>query len=115
MLRAHAAVVPPLSGVPSPLEWGEEDVVRGRLGGGVTSLTCTRRTLELRFPFPPAAVAELFATCYGPTAATLRASDPDGASRLRQELTRLFQQHNVATDGITTVVGEYLDVHARVA
>jgi len=115
MLRAHAAVVPPPSGVPSPLEWGKEAVVRARLGGGVTSVTCTRRTLELRFPFPPAAVTELFATCYGPTVATLRATDPDGASRLRQELTRLFQQHNVAADGTTAVVGEYLDVHARVA
>ena len=115
MLRAHAALVPPPSGVPSPLEWGEEGVVRARLGGGVASVTCTRRTLELRFPFPPAAVTELFATCYGPTVATLRASDPDGASRLRGELTRLFQQHNVATDGTTTVVGEYLDVQARVA
>lgn len=115
MLRAHTALVPLPSGVPSPLEWGEEDVVRARLGSGVTSVTCTRRTLELRFPFPPAAVTELFATGYGPTVATLRASDPDGASQLRQELTRLFQQHNVATDGVTTVVGEYLDVNARVA
>jgi SAM-dependent methyltransferase len=115
MLRAHSAVVPPPSGVPSPLDWGREDVVRSRLGGGVTSLTCTRRTLELRFPFPPSAVTELFATCYGPTVATLRAIEPDAASRLRQELTRLFQQHNVATDGITTVVAEYLDVNARVA
>jgi SAM-dependent methyltransferase len=115
MLRAHTALVPPPSGVPSPLEWGREDVVRSRLGGGVTSLTCTRRSLELRFPFPPAAVTELFATCYGPTISALRATDVDSASRLRQELTRLFQQHNVATDGITTVVGEYLDVQARVA
>jgi hypothetical protein len=49
------------------------------------------------------------------TIATLRATDPDGASRLRQELTQLFQQYNVATDGITTVVGEYLDVQGRVA
>jgi SAM-dependent methyltransferase len=115
MLRAHTALVPPPSGVPSPLEWGEEDVVRARLGRGVTSVTCTRRTLELRFPFPPAAVTELFTTCYGPTIATLRAIEPDGASRLRKALTRLFQQHNDATDGTTTVVGEYLDVHARVA
>jgi SAM-dependent methyltransferase len=115
MLRVHTSLVPPPSGVPSPLAWGEEDVVRGRLGGGVTSVSCTRRTLELRFPFPPAAVTELFATCYGPTVTTLRATDPDGASRLRDELTRLFQQHNVATDGTTAVVGEYLDVQARIA
>jgi ubiquinone/menaquinone biosynthesis C-methylase UbiE len=115
MLRAHAAVVPPPAGVPSPLAWGEEDVVRGRLGSGVTSLSCTRRTLELRFPFPPAAVTELFASCYGPTVTTLRAADPDGASRLRDELTRLFQQHNLASDGTTVLAGEYLDVRARIA
>jgi SAM-dependent methyltransferase len=115
MLRAHTAVVPPPAGVPSPLGWGQEDTVRERFGGAVDSLTCTRRTLELRFSFPPAAVTELFATCYGPTVATLRATDLGGASRLRDELTRLFQQHNRAADGTTVVAGEYLDVQARVA
>ena len=114
LLRAHAAVAPP-SGLPSPLEWGREASVRARFGDGVTSLTCTRRTLELRFPFPPARVTELFATSYGPTVTTLRAAGPEGARRLREEITRLFQQHNVATDGTTAVVGEYLDVQARVA
>jgi len=115
MLRAHAAVVPPPASVPSPLEWGREDVVRARFGDAVTSLVCTRRALELRFPFPPAAVTEVFATHYGPTIMTLRAADPEASSRLREELTRLFQEHNVATDGSTTVVGDYLDVQARVA
>ncbi len=114
MLRAHTALVPPPPGLPSPLGWGDENTVRERLEGGVSSLSCTRRTLELRFPFPPAAVTELFATCYGPTVTTLRATDPDGASRLRDELTRLFQQHNLATDGTTAVESEYLDVQARV-
>jgi SAM-dependent methyltransferase len=115
MLHAHIAQLPPPSGVPNPLEWGVEDVVRARLGGGVTSVTCIRRTLELRFPFPPAAVTELFTTCYGPTVATLRAIEPDRASRLRKALTRLFQQHNVTTDGTTTLVADYLEVQARVA
>jgi SAM-dependent methyltransferase len=115
MLRAHTAVVPPPSGVSSPLEWGKEDTVRARFDGRVTEVTCTRRTLELRFPFSPAAVTELFATCYGPTVATLRATNPDGASRLRNELTRLFEEHNIARDGSTAVAGEYLDVLARVA
>jgi len=90
-------------------------VVRARFGDRVTSLACTWRTLELRFPFPPAAVTELFATRYGPTVTTLRVADLEGSSRLRGELTRLFQQYNLATDGTTSVVGEYLDVQARVA
>jgi hypothetical protein len=115
MLRAHVAEVPPAAGIPSPLAWGDEEVVRGRFGGGAAWLACTRRTLELRFPFPPAAVTELFATSYGPTVTTLRACDPDGRSRLREELTRLFRQHNIATDGTTVIVAEYLDVQALVS
>jgi SAM-dependent methyltransferase len=115
LLRAHVAVVPPPPGVPSSLEWGKEAVVRERFGDGVTSLVCTRRTLEFRFPFAPAAVTELFATSYGPTVMTLRATDPAGASRLRDEITRLFAEHNLATDGTTIVPSEYLDVQARVA
>jgi len=115
MLRAHTGVVPPPAGIPSPLAWGKEETVRERFGERVSSLVCTKRTLELRFPFPPAAVTELFARCYGPTVATLKATDPAGGSRLRGELTRLFQDHNVATDGTTAVVGEYLEVQAQVA
>jgi SAM-dependent methyltransferase len=112
MLRAHVAVAPPPAGVPSPLEWGKEDVVRERFGERVSAVTCTRRMVELRFPFPPEAVTELFATCYGPTVTTLRATEPDGASALRKELTRLFTEFNRAPDGSTVVEGEYLDVQA---
>jgi SAM-dependent methyltransferase len=115
LLRAHTAIVPTPPGAASPLAWGEPEGVRARFGARVDSLICSTRTIELRFPFSPAAVTELFATCYGPTVATLRATDLDGASRLRSDLTLLFQQHNTATDGTTTVVGEYLDVLARVA
>ena len=115
MLRACASLVPLPPGLASPLEWGVEDVVRERFRGGFKSVSCTTRILQLRFPFPPAAVTELFATSYGPTLATLRATDGDGKNQLREELTRLFQQHNLAINGTTTVVGEYLDVQARVA
>ncbi len=115
MLRLHSAVVPPPAGLPSPLEWGIEDVVARRFGNRVSSVVWARRTLALRFPFPPAAVTELFATSYGPTVTTLRAADPDGSSRLREQLTRLFLQHNLARDGTTVIAGEYLDVQARVA
>lgn len=115
MLRVHAAVAPPPAGIPSPLAWGDEDTVRARLEAGASGLVCTVRTLALRFPFGPAGVTELFAACYGPTVATLKATDPAGGSRLRADLTRLFDRYNTATDGTTTVVGEYLEVQARVA
>jgi SAM-dependent methyltransferase len=115
MLRAHTAIVPPPSGVPSSLAWGQEDVVRARFGSGASSISCRRETLELRFALPPAGVAEVFAAYYGPTVTTLAAAGPEGASRLRAELTRLFTAHTSASDGTTAVVGEYLDVQVRVA
>jgi len=115
MLRAHTAVVPSPRELPSPLAWGDEDTVRARFGGQVDALTCTKRMLELRFPFPAAEVTELFAVYYGPTVTTLRAADSEGGRRLRTTLTSLFQEHNQATDGTTTIVSEYLDVQARVA
>ena len=115
VLGAHQDAAPLPAGIPSPLDWGDVAVVRERFGDRVSSLSCARRTMNLRFPFPPAAVTELFATGHGPTVAALRAADPGAASRLRGELTRLFQEHNVATDGTTAVAAEYLDVQARVA
>jgi SAM-dependent methyltransferase len=114
LLRAHTAVVPPAAGAPSPLDWGREELVTARLGDRVSALECTRRTLEFRFPFPPEVVTEVFTTCYGPTLATLRATDAQGGAGLHAELTRLFREHNVATDGTTVVVAAYLDVQARV-
>ena len=114
LLRAHTAVVPPPVGLASPLLWGDEETVHARFGNRVQELTCVRRTLKLRYLLPPAAVTELFATCYGPTVATLNAVGPDGRRQLRDELTRLWQSHNLAVDGATVVSGEYLDVQARV-
>ena len=46
LLRAHTTLVPPPPGVPSPLEWGHEGLVRDRLGDRVCSVTCVRRTLS---------------------------------------------------------------------
>lgn len=114
-LRAHASLMPPPPGVPTPLDWGREEEVRERFGAAVESVTFTRRRIELRFPASPAAVTELFANCYGPTMTTLRALDLDDARGFRGELTRMFQLHNRATNGTTTVLAEFLDVQARVA
>ncbi|MEO8622121.1 MAG: hypothetical protein ABI625_13710 [bacterium] len=79
------------------------------------TITNNGLSIELSFPFPPAAAVELFSKNYGPTVATLKVLDPSRASQLRVALVQLFQQHNVATDGTTTIVGEYLDVQAIVA
>ena len=114
MLKAHTTLVPPPAGVPSPLLWGDPAIVQERLAGRVASLDCTTGTIEFRFPFPPAAVTELFASAYGPTVMTLKVLESEGRAQLRQALTALWEAANVATDGTTVVTSEYLDVRALV-
>ena len=45
--------VPPPALMPSPLLWGDEATVRGRLSDGVAELTLTKRLYPFNYPFPP--------------------------------------------------------------
>ena len=115
LLALPAEVVPLSEGLANPLCWSDEDTIRTRFGKGVRDLVCARRMLTLRFPMPPAAVAELFITSYGPTAAALRAASVEGRGMLRAELARVWETHNLASDGNTVVETEYVEVLAAVA
>ena len=115
MRDVHTTFAPPPGDLPSPFDWGEPWIVRERFGGRVSALTCVRRAIELRFDLPPAAVTEVFAMSYGPMVATLRAAAPEEASRMRSQITQLFTEHNCGRNDTTVLVGEYLDVLARVA
>src|SRR4051812_21112004 len=42
------------SEMPAPTMWGDETVVRERLGGGVSDLKMVRRKYNFDYPFPPA-------------------------------------------------------------
>jgi SAM-dependent methyltransferase len=112
MLRAHTALVPPPSGVPSTLLWGDEAMARERFAGA-TRVTLTRRTIRFDYPIPPAGVVQLFRDWYGPTIRTFEALDAGGQARLRDDLITLWSDHNSATDGTTQVESEYLEVVAE--
>jgi len=58
--------VPPPTGVPSPLLWGDDRVVRERLGGESTVET-TKREAVLDYPFGPRDVVEFFRKYHGPS------------------------------------------------
>ena len=100
------------SGMPAPVMWGNEAVVRERLGGGVSDLTMKRRHYSFDYPFPPAEVVELFGQCYGPTNRAFASLDEDAAKALRTELEALWSTHNRGGDELTFVDAEYLEVVA---
>lgn len=112
MFKISGKHVPPPPGMPSPLKWGDEETVRERLRKGIADLRLTRRMCRFAYPFPPAEVVESFRLYYGPTQRAFDVLDADAQAALRDDLERLWAEHNQATDGTTLVEGEYLEVTA---
>ncbi len=111
MFKTFARFIAP-SGMPAPVLWGDETVVRERLGHGVSELKMTRRHYRLTYPFPPADVVEFFRLYYGPTNRAVASLDEDAAAKLRGELEALWSAHNRGGDELTVVSSEYLEVIA---
>ena len=112
MFKATAAHVPPPN-VPSPLLWGDEAAVRARLRDGVEELHFTPRACSFRLPLTPEQTVDFFREWYGPTLRAFASLDEGGRAALRRDLTRLWSEHNLATDGTTHVESEYLEVVAK--
>jgi SAM-dependent methyltransferase len=114
MLKTTVRFAPPPAGVPSPLLWGTEEVVRERLGAGTKSLAFAKRLITFEYPLGPGEVVDYFRLWYGPTLRAFGTLDEAGREGLRRALERLWTDHNLATDGTTRVVSEYLEVVAVV-
>ena len=114
MFAVFARHLPPLPGIPSPLLWGDQAVVRDRFNGAIQDLRLTPRIARMCFPFDPAATVEFFRRYYGPTQRAFQALDPAGQARLRGDLVELEARHNVSPRrDETDTPSEYLEVHAR--
>ncbi len=111
MFKTFAKFLAP-SGMPAPVLWGDETVVRQRLGAGVSELKMTRRQYNFDYPFPPSDVVELFRQYYGPTNRAFASLDGPAARKLQEELEALWSEHNRAGDDLTYVSAEYLEVIA---
>jgi len=111
MFKTFAKFIAP-SGMPAPVLWGDEAMVRERLGSGVSDLKMTRRQYPFTYPFPPAEVVEFFRQYYGPTNRAFASLDDVAAQKLREELEQLWSQHNRGGDELTVVSSEYLEVIA---
>src|SRR5499427_6887553 len=111
MFKTIARFIAPAN-MPSPLLWGDEAIVRQRLGSGVSQLKLTRRMHTFNYPFPPAEVVDVFRLYYGPANLAFSSLDSHGRNALHEELESLWSQHNRAKGSITIVDAEYLEVVA---
>lgn len=112
MFKLGSQHVPPPPNMPPPVQWGDEATVRKRLRDGIADLQLTRRKCELVYPIPPAEVVDFFRAYFGPTQRAFAALDTAGQAALRNDLEKLWLEHNQATDNTTLVVSEYLEVVA---
>lgn len=112
MFKTTAARVPPPAGMPSPLLWGDETVVRERLQNSIAGIQFTRHMMTFEFPFAPAEVVEHWRQYYGPTQKAFGALDANGQEALRADLTALWEKYNRADPGATRVESEYLEIVA---
>jgi SAM-dependent methyltransferase len=112
MFKVMGAHVPPSPYMPSPMLWGDETVVRERLGQGVKALRLDRTAYPFVYPFPPAEVVEFFRQFYGPTNRAFAALGESAQAALRADLEAYWTEHNQADDGSTRLDSEFLLVRA---
>jgi SAM-dependent methyltransferase len=110
MFKTFARFIAP-PGMPAPVLWGDEAVVRERFGTGLSDLRLTRVIYRFDYPFGPAEVVEFFRQYYGPTTKAFGALGDAEQASLRRELVDLWGSHNRASEpGRTIVDAEYLEV-----
>ncbi len=112
LLRLHVSHAPPPAGAASPLQWGDESIIRARFDDQHWEVTTSPRTLIFRYPHTPAGTAELFRASYGPTVRTFEAIDEDTRAVFAAELAAHWTDHNRGPAGTTLVESEYLEVIA---
>ncbi len=99
-------------GVPRPVDWGVEEIVRERFEGLAAAIELHRLTVPFRF----GSVEEMweFMTAnVGPQLVTREALDADSYAALRRETLELAAACNRATDGSAAIDSDYLLVVAR--
>lgn len=98
--------------MPSPLDWGDEAVVRERFAKGVTTLELTRLPYRFHHDGNPPEVVDFYCEHFGPIKMALANLDADGREALRRDLLDLWSRYNQGSDGTTETAGEILEVVA---
>jgi SAM-dependent methyltransferase len=111
MFNTIARFIAP-SGMPSPLLWGDEDIVRERFGSQVCELRLARRHFTFDYPFPPSDVVNFFRLYYGPVNRAFASLDRAGRMSLNRELEAIWSEYNRGRNGFTLIAAEYLEAIA---
>ncbi|MGH8003848.1 MAG: class I SAM-dependent methyltransferase [Limisphaerales bacterium] len=112
MFKLSGMYAPPPPGMPAPVLWGDESVVKERLRDGIRDLKLTKWMMTIKYLFGPAEVVEHFIRYFGPTKKAYESLDAKGQQAYREDMVKLWSEYNRATGDATRVEGEYLEVIA---
>jgi SAM-dependent methyltransferase len=102
--------VPPPPGVPAPVLWGNEEVVRERFARFGRQVQTSRQNMEIRYPFDSRGTVEFFRRYFGPTQMAFSRLDAAGQAALAGDLEKLWNENNRGTADESVVTAEYLEV-----
>ena len=112
MFKVSARHVPPPQGIPAPVLWGEESVVRERLGPLTSNIKTETRLIEMSYPLSPSAVVGFYREYFGPTKAGFAKLDEPGQAAYARDMEAMWRKHNRGTEDHVSVANEYLEVIA---
>lgn len=114
LFAVNERYIPAPPDIPAPRLWGEEDIVRQRLGSYSSKIETLREILNFDFPFPPPMVAKLFLRYFGPAQMALARLSPEQRMAYTSDFENLWQESNVSPEpeSRTLVPAEYLAVKA---
>ena len=109
LFRMLARYSPPQAQVDLPISWGDETVLKQRLGPYASGLQTQRRTIRFRSP-SPAHWVEFMKTYFGPAVLALEHSREDARRKLTLEMMELMREHNRSPNSTALGDSEYLEV-----
>jgi len=112
MLKLSARHVPPPQGIPAPVLWGVESVVRERLGPLTSKIKTELRVFDMSYPFSPSGVVQFYREYFGPTKAGFAKLDEPGQAAYARDMEAMWRKHNRGTEDHVSVANEYLEVIA---
>jgi SAM-dependent methyltransferase len=111
MFRLFNEFVPRPEGVPAPVEWGSEEIVRQRFEGLAGTLEMERRPADIDFESVDVMLAQMEKN--GPQVAMKQALGPERYDQMMHQFRALIDEFNEAEDGSVRIRNEYLLVVAR--
>lgn len=111
MFELFNEALPRPEGLPAPIEWGREDVVKERFDGLAGSVTFERRFAPYEFDSVDSLVA--FMENAGPQVAAKQALGPERYDEVMRRFREVVAEFNQAEGGAVSIDAEYLLVVAR--